>query len=50
VRGYESVFLIDQFADGTYILLFGELLIYCFARQDQEGFEVSPVHSDANEQ
>jgi hypothetical protein len=50
LHGYQSMFLMDHFADGTWNPLFGELLIYDFARQDQEGFEVSPIRSNANKQ
>jgi hypothetical protein len=50
VRGYESMFIMDNFPNGTDNPLLGEPLVYCFARQNQMGFEVSPIRSNANEQ
>jgi hypothetical protein len=47
-RGYESMSLTDHLADGIYNPLFR--VIYCFARRDQEGFEVSPIRNNTNEQ
>jgi hypothetical protein len=48
--GYESMFLMDHFADCICNPLFWEFLIYCFTWQDQKGVEVSFIRSSTNQQ